>query len=128
VFLALFALRLVVARRDELVRRWPALVLGGAAVFAVARGMVLAAGVLAVLALVAWRYGPRFFSQPRSSDAIAAARAELGVGPNATESDIRRAYRERMASAHPDRGGAHGPAARLTAARDLLLRELGKRR
>jgi hypothetical protein len=29
-----------------------------------------------------------------------------------------------MASAHPDRGGAHAQAARLTAARDRLLRRL----
>ena len=53
----------------------------------------------------------------------AEARAILGVGPAATEAEIRQAYREKMARAHPDRGGRHADAARLTAARDFLLKK-----
>jgi curved DNA-binding protein CbpA len=55
----------------------------------------------------------------------AEARAVLGVGSTATAAEIRAAYRSKMAHAHPDRGGAHADAARLTAARDRLLKKLG---
>jgi DnaJ-domain-containing protein 1 len=55
--------------------------------------------------------------------AEAEARAILGVGPDADEAEIRQAYRARMARAHPDRGGGHAAAARLTAARDRLLKK-----
>jgi curved DNA-binding protein CbpA len=50
------------------------------------------------------------------------ARALLGLGPTATAEDIRAAHRRRIADAHPDRGGAPDEAARLNAARDLLLK------
>ena len=49
------------------------------------------------------------------------ARRILGVGPNAAVDEIRAAYRAKMAQAHPDRGGNHADAARLTEARDRLL-------
>ncbi|WP_420823027.1 DnaJ domain-containing protein [Vitreimonas flagellata] len=64
---------------------------------------------------------------PPDSAEDAQARAILGVGPRATESDIRAAYRAKMRRAHPDQGGAHNEAARLTAARDRLLKKLGGR-
>lgn len=115
------------ARRAAWVKRWPAVLLGGAALFSVLRGNWSVGLVLAALALVAWQtpfFGfRRNASPPRPADDKAAgeARAVLGVGPQATDDEIRRAYREKMASAHPDRGGGHEQAARLTAARDLLL-------
>lgn len=49
------------------------------------------------------------------------ARATLGVGADAGPEDIQAAYLKQMMSAHPDRGGTTGLAARLNAARDRLL-------
>ena len=56
--------------------------------------------------------------------AEAEARAALGVGADATAADIRAAHRRRIATAHPDRGGSADAAARLNAARDVLLRKM----
>ena len=50
------------------------------------------------------------------------ARAILGVGPDASPAEIQAAYRKVMGRAHPDQGGTEGLAARVNAARDLLLR------
>ncbi|CAN7323823.1 DnaJ domain-containing protein [Phenylobacterium sp. LjRoot164] len=51
------------------------------------------------------------------------ARSILGVGPNATETEIREAYGRLMRMAHPDKGGTSGLAAQLNAARDRLLKK-----
>lgn len=51
-----------------------------------------------------------------------AARALLGVGVQANRADIRAAHRKLIAQAHPDKGDASDRAARLNAARDLLLK------
>ena len=51
------------------------------------------------------------------------ARSILGVGPEASEADIKTAYARLMRMAHPDRGGTDGLAAQLNAARDRLLRK-----
>ena len=131
---ALFALLLVArvggAQRYELMRRWPAVGLAGAALFALARGMIWPAIALGALSALAWLLWPRLSSQLRSGSsndradpADDEARLILGVGANATAAEIRSAYRARMAKAHPDRGGGHAEAARLTAARDRLLRK-----
>lgn len=49
------------------------------------------------------------------------ARQILGVGPRATAAEIKAAHRRLMRTAHPDHGGSSWIAARLNAARDLLL-------
>lgn len=130
-FCVLFLVRLGSARRVALVHRWPAILLATAAIVMLARGGVWPAIALGVGATVAWFAAPDFFSarnrpppsQPGAEDSAAAeARALLGVRADATEAEIRSAYRAKMASAHPDRGGGHAQAARLTAARDLLLK------
>lgn len=119
--------RIAMARRASLMRYWPALAAGAIAIVLVSRGAVAAGAGAAVLAALLWAIGPRLFAPepkaPPPSDAD--ARAALGVGLNATRDEIRRAYRLKMASAHPDRGGRHDEAARLTAARDLLLKRAG---
>lgn len=51
------------------------------------------------------------------------ARSILGVGPQATDTEIREAYGRLMRMAHPDKGGTSGLAAQLNAARDRLLRK-----
>jgi hypothetical protein len=77
--------------------------------------------VAAAAAAAAW-----FFPQARTAAGrdmpVEEARALLGLGPTATAEDIRAAHRRRIADAHPDRGGAPDEAARLNAARDLLLK------
>jgi hypothetical protein len=92
-----------------------------------ARGAAWAAAGLAALATLTWVVWPSLAAAPRprvqTPPGDAEARAILGVGPAATEAEIRQAYREKMARAHPDRGGRHADAARLTAARDFLLKK-----
>ncbi|MBY0565569.1 MAG: J domain-containing protein [Hyphomonadaceae bacterium] len=128
VFALLFVLRVGGAYRRVLMARWPAVLLAGAALFSLARGAVWPALVLAGLAAAAWFYWPRIRPPQGATDrpdtpAESQARAVLGVPADATESDIRRAYREKMRSAHPDRGGSHERASQLSAARDTLLRK-----
>ena len=130
---ALFALLFVVraggARRQALLARWPAVLLAGAALFALARGAVAPGAALGLAAALAWEVWPKI-AGPRPPPAgssntnleDAEARAILGVSLNATPAEIRAAYRAKMARSHPDRGGSHAEAARLTAARDRLLR------
>ncbi len=55
------------------------------------------------------------------------AREILGLGPNATEEEIRAAHRRLMKVAHPDVGGSAWLAKQLNLARDTLLRELKRR-
>lgn len=128
VFALLLVARVGAARRTLVLRHWAALALGAVAVLMAARGAWQPALVFALGAFGAWWLRqPRTranTSQPRPDDAQdAAARALLGVGPQASASEIRAAFRAKMASAHPDKGGSHDRAARLVAARDRLLKE-----
>jgi len=131
-FLFLFVGRVGMARRGELIRRWPALALAVAAFVLALRGQIWGAVVCASLAATVWTAWPAFEermrqnppARPADDPEDSAARALLGVAPTANAAEIRRAYRAKMAVAHPDRGGKHAEAARLTAARDRLLRKL----
>ena len=118
--------RLGAAHRRAIMARWPAFVFAAAAIFALWRGAVEPALVIAALAAAAWFLSPSLLGRkPRAAlqrPADAEARSILGVGLAATPDEIRHAYRRKMADAHPDRGGSHDAAARLTAARDTLLK------
>ncbi|WP_338005340.1 J domain-containing protein [Natronoglomus mannanivorans] len=59
---------------------------------------------------------PRTSSGPTRAE----ARDVLGVGPDADESEIKRAYRETVKEVHPDRGGDEATFKRVTAAYDRL--------
>ncbi len=129
IFGLLLLTRMAGAWRAALAPRWPAIALTGLAAFLGFRGSIRTALVLGALAVVAWYVGPKLLARrapaatadPRD---IEASRI-LGVGDSADEAEIRQAYRDKMAQAHPDRGGSHERAARLTAARDRLLRKRG---
>lgn len=122
-FAALTLLRVGGARRAWLMRYWPSALLGLAAVMSAARGALSLALVFAGAAAVSWWLTKnKRAPTPAAPVGDAEARAILGVGPDATVQEIRAAYRAKMAAAHPDRGGSHERAARLTAARDRLLK------
>lgn len=117
-FLALGGMRLLMAPPRP---RWlmPAIVgVATAAVLWRFAGLGALAGALAA-ALVFWLQRDK---APAVALDIAQARALLGVGETASRDDIRAAHRRLIAQAHPDRGGANDQAARLNAARDVLLK------
>lgn len=123
-FVVLFFGRLAGARRALLAERWPAFLFACAAIFTLLRGSLwLGLALFVVSGLVFMLSGPRAQAAQASDDpGDQEARAILGIGANATAGEIRAAYRAKMARAHPDRGGSHSEAARLTAARDRLLK------
>lgn len=140
VFAGLFILRLGGAHRRSVSRYAPSILFAGAAILFAARGsmwIALAFGAAAV-ALYAWstrnvavesarkrgQSRAQSSAPPKRGNAMsdAQARAILGVSPGASEADIRSAYRRKMARAHPDLGGSTEEAAKLSAARDALLR------
>jgi len=131
IFGVLFFTRLGAAYRAELRRRWLPVLFAGAAFLCLLRGLIGPAITFASLSALTWIAWPQIerWRQPRAPSPAEdtpedfAARRLLGVGPNATPDEIRGAYRAKMAQAHPDRGGSHNEAARLTAARDRLLRK-----
>lgn len=128
VFAFLLLGRLGGSQRTNLRGRWPALLFAVAAGLALTRGAMGPALALLCAAVLAWLLGPGLAQRSTSAGAgpdpaEAEARRLLGVGAAATDTEIRSAYRARMAAAHPDRGGRHGEAAQLTAARDRLLKK-----
>ncbi len=123
IFALLFFGRLAGARREALAERWPTILFAAAAILALMRGSLwLALALFVVSGLVFVLSGPRAAPPAPDETADAEARTVLGVSPGASAQEIRAAYRARMARAHPDRGGSHSEAARLTAARDRLLK------
>lgn len=131
IFGVLFFTRLGGVHRAELKRRWPAVLFALAAFGCLLRGLIGPAITFACLAALTWVMWPQIerwrqpapVSPPEDTPEDFAARRLLGVGPDATRDEIRQAYRTKMAQAHPDRGGSHNEAARLTAARDRLLKK-----
>lgn len=131
VFGVLFFTRLGGVYRAELKRRWLSVLFAAAAFLCLLRGVIGPAIAFASLSALTWVMWPQIelWRQPKPASPQEdtpedfAARRLLGVGPNATPAEIRGAYRSKMAQAHPDRGGSHNEAARLTAARDRLLRK-----
>lgn len=97
-----------------------------AAGFVAARGGWPEGLLLAVIALmfaVSSRWPrARPTPPPEGGMSLEAARAMLGVGPDASRADIQAAYTRLMKRVHPDHGGAAGLATQLNLARDRLLK------
>jgi hypothetical protein len=91
------------------------LLLGGKLVLAAAAGAA---------ALLAWWQPRRKAAPPLLGEAE--ARAVLGLSAGAGADEIRAAHRRLIARVHPDAGGSDALAARVTAARDLLLERLAR--
>lgn len=97
--------------------------------FAALRGGYVVGAILAALGLgltLSARTGVVSESGPRGRSGentdVIEARDILGVGPNATREEIQAAYARLIRAVHPDAGGSSGLAARLNAARDVLLK------
>jgi DnaJ-domain-containing protein 1 len=125
-FALLMVARISAIHRRQIMARWPVFAFAAAAILTMWRGAIGPTIGLIALAVVAWFVSPMLLERapapaaPRPAEAE--ARAILGVGLAATPDEIRAAYRRKIADAHPDRGGSHDQAARLTAARDTLLK------
>lgn len=83
-------------------------------------GAALMAGALLY---AAWRRGKR----ARTSVTTSEARLLLGVTEQASLADIRDAHRRLITTHHPDRAGSADEAARINAARDVLVSELNRK-
>jgi len=109
--------------RDQ--RNWPAIGAMAIGIALLAKGEFIAA-----LALTAggafWlrrpKLGMRRFNPFARDMALAEAHDLLGLSPGADRDAIIAAHRRLIARNHPDSGGTDALAARLNAARDLLLR------
>jgi hypothetical protein len=132
VFLFGLAVRLALIGRAKWDRRLIAMLGSALGLGLIASGRVvsgLVVGAIAALFALApeARYTPPKPRKRQQDPEVAKARQTLGVGAGATEADIRAAYRQRIATAHPDQGGTSEAVAKLTAARDLLLQRLKRR-
>ncbi|MBN8829804.1 MAG: molecular chaperone DnaJ [Sphingomonadales bacterium] len=119
-------------RRKKIPALW--LGIGGtlAGAVLVAKGMPVVGALVATGSGLWLRYGemlmrgrsagpPPPSTSPAEIDRAQAAEL-LGVAPDADREEILAAYRRLMARNHPDAGGSAGLAARINAARDLLLK------
>jgi len=91
------------------------------------RGGVVPAIILLVVGLLLvgaarWPRAARRAASAGSGMSLDEARSVLGVGPDATEAQIRAAHARLIRINHPDTGGTTGLASQLNAARDRLLR------
>jgi len=86
------------------------------------RGLPVAGGIIVAVGLSLSLAAKRVIlsSGPMSE---ARARRVLGVSDDADADAIQAAYRARMRTAHPDKGGQADLAAQLNAARDVLLKK-----
>jgi DnaJ-domain-containing protein 1 len=74
-------------------------------------------------AFLLWRF---FAPNLRGVTDADKARRLLGVSAGASREEILAAHRRLVAKVHPDAGGSEGLAAELNAARDTLLKQIGR--
>lgn len=106
-------------------KQWPIIGIALLGLIMTAKGRpVIGTGLFAAVAL--WSRWPRLRARTSAMPASPGARADaydlLGLSPDADRAAIIAAHRRLIARNHPDSGGTAGLAARLNAARDLLLK------
>ncbi len=86
--------------------------------------LILAARLLQVWILYLNVKGKGGSSSPSRKTKMTKAEAYqiLGLKPNASQEEIRKAYKDLMTKVHPDHGGNDYLAARLNEAKDILLK------
>lgn len=104
-------------------RQWPAYLLALTGFILLAKGRLFI-GLGIVAAGTVWgRFKGRRIGSPISDPAeLTEARELLGLPVGADRAAILAAHRRLIARNHPDAGGSAGLAARLNAARDVLLK------
>ncbi|MFA7440691.1 MAG: J domain-containing protein [Sphingomonadaceae bacterium] len=109
-------------RYRPLLRRWllPA-ALGLVATWLAARGQWAGALLVGAGAPLLARLRPRQSKVRAVAIDETEARRILGVGPDASQEEIRTAYRRIISHVHPDKGGSAELAHRVNQARDRLL-------
>jgi hypothetical protein len=98
-----------------------------AAAFEGLRGGAAPAIILLIVGLLLvgtarWPRAARRAAAAGSGMSLTEARSVLGVGPDASEAQIRAAHARLIRINHPDTGGTTGLASQLNAARDRLLK------
>ncbi len=91
-------------------------------------GRILLAAAAGAIAFGWWHFHKGVGNAKGGSRRVAEAARLLGVPSDAPAEVIWQAWRQKMASAHPDAGGSDDQAQALTAARDLLITTAEKRR
>jgi DnaJ homolog subfamily C member 19 len=81
---------------------------------------------LVLLALIAGLWWWNTHRAPAAMSEVE-ARKLLGVSAEADASEVRAAHHRLITRVHPDAGGSAGLAARVNAARDLLVQKLERR-
>lgn len=111
----------------------------GAVMTAKGRPVIGALPLLASIGYAAWRMKGNASGSAKAAgngtrphqgatdEAVVEAYALLGLGRDADADAIRAAHRRLIAAVHPDRGGTEALAAKINAARDLLLRQHEKK-
>jgi DnaJ family protein C protein 19 len=107
-------------------RNWPSISVSLLGMLMLAEGQALI-GVIAIAAGITWLRKPWRRRQPqvplpRRETELAEARDLLGLSEHADRTEIVAAHRRLISRNHPDSGGTEALAARLNAARDLLLK------
>lgn len=107
-------------RRSGAKRKIAAMGAGLLGVLLLSHGQWAGALAVAVAVWLAFRGGGIPFISGAPIDE-GEARRILGVGPGASESEVRDAHRRLILQVHPDRGGTAELARRVNRARDTLL-------
>lgn len=99
-----------------------AALIGGGCLSAFKGAWFMAAGLSGAGLWLAIASRQRTVAPRQEAMSLSEARSILGVSAEASEADIRAAWRRAAARVHPDTGGTEGLAARVNAARDRLLK------
>src|SRR5262245_17888007 len=96
-------------------------------------GAIATAGMCAYILYDAWKHARRtpavevVYVDAPVDEAFAAAARLLRVREDATSDEVESAFRKKIVSAHPDRGGTEQATRELIEARETMLQRIGAR-